>query len=64
MILGITGNILTVLVLRQRKFRNQNMRMLFVALAVVDTFWLIFMPSIDIYEVISKEQLQDRSLIS
>ena len=38
--IGIPGNVITIFVMRRRKFRNLNIRVLFIALAVSDTLVL------------------------
>ena len=39
--IGIPGNIITIFVMRRKKFRNLNIRILFIALAISDTLVLI-----------------------
>ena len=61
---GIPGNILTILVMRKKKFRDQNLSVLFTALSLSDTFWLVFLPLKDIYEMLTGINIQNLTAIS
>ena len=57
MVLGGTGNILTILVMRREKFKSQSLCVMFIALALADTFWLTYMPTLELYELIVGSEL-------
>ena len=61
---GIPGNILTIIVMRKKKFRAQNLSILFIALSLSDTFWLLFLPLKDIYEILTGTNIQNLTVIS
>ena len=61
---GIPGNILTIIVMRKKKFRAQNLSILFIALSLSDTFWLLFLPLKDIYEILTGTNIQNLTAIS
>ena len=61
---GIPGNILTIIVTRKKKFRAQNLSILFIALSLSDTFWLLFLPLKDIYEILTGTNIQNLTVIS
>ena len=58
-LIGCPGNIMTIVVMRTRKFRSMNMSILFIALAVSDTLYLLYMPAREVYELITGELLKN-----
>ncbi len=59
MLVGIPGNILTIVIMCRKKFRSMNLCILFIALSVADTIWLFFMPGKEVYELIQGVKLQN-----
>ena len=61
---GIPGNILTIIVMRQKKFRAQNLSVLLLHFSLSDTFWLVFLPLKDVYEMLTGISIQNLTVIS